>query len=374
MMSFAERTGLISERPQQRYLWTDAFAVCNFLALADSSDTESRDRYADLALRLVDNVHHTLGKHRADDSRVGWLNGSSDVHPTLGGLRIGKELAERRAGDPFDEQLEWERDGQYFHYLTRWMHALDQVSRATEQPHFNLWARELAEVAYAKFSYQTGRSDLRMRWKMSIDLSRPLVASMGQHDPLDGFVTCCQLQATASRFANRGGPNLDREAAGFASMLKQDNWVTADPLGIGGLLTDAGRVAQLVGKNTLANDDLLHELLAAALMSLSHYAQHTGLDESAASRLAFRELGLSIGLHTIDVIARDLQAGSSLFSHAFKLTRLLNALRLYVPLAPIIESFWLDAESQQAPSWSAHRNINQVMLAASLLPEGYLVI
>ena len=34
MTGFAERTGLTSDRPQQRYLWTDAFAVCNFLGLA----------------------------------------------------------------------------------------------------------------------------------------------------------------------------------------------------------------------------------------------------------------------------------------------------------------------------------------------------
>ena len=34
MTGFAERTGLSSERPQQRYLWTDAFAVCNFLGLS----------------------------------------------------------------------------------------------------------------------------------------------------------------------------------------------------------------------------------------------------------------------------------------------------------------------------------------------------
>ncbi len=33
MASFAERTGLTSNRPPQRYLWTDAFAVCNFLGL-----------------------------------------------------------------------------------------------------------------------------------------------------------------------------------------------------------------------------------------------------------------------------------------------------------------------------------------------------
>ena len=78
----------------------------------------------------------------------GWISGlgerEGEDHPTQGGLRIGKRLPERRPGDPFDEQLEWDRDGQYFHYLTRWMHALDLVARSTREPRFNVWARELA--------------------------------------------------------------------------------------------------------------------------------------------------------------------------------------------------------------------------------------
>ena len=142
MMRFADRTGLISERPQQRYLWSDAFAVCNFLGIAR---TTAEERYTELALRLVDRAHHTLGKHRIDDRRTGWISGlgekEGESHPTRGGLRIGKKLPERSAGEPFDEQLEWDRDGQYFHYLTKWMHALDQVARSTKQPRFNLWAR-----------------------------------------------------------------------------------------------------------------------------------------------------------------------------------------------------------------------------------------
>ena len=51
MTGFAERSGLSSERPQQRYLWTDAFAVCNFLGL---SRMTGEKRYTELALRLVD--------------------------------------------------------------------------------------------------------------------------------------------------------------------------------------------------------------------------------------------------------------------------------------------------------------------------------
>jgi hypothetical protein len=37
MQAFAERTGLTGSRPQRRYLWTDAFAVCNFLGLGQAN-------------------------------------------------------------------------------------------------------------------------------------------------------------------------------------------------------------------------------------------------------------------------------------------------------------------------------------------------
>jgi hypothetical protein len=62
------------------------------------------------------------------------------------------------------------------------------------------WARELAAAAFAAFTYVLPDSDRRrMYWKMSIDLSRPLVPSMGHHDPLDGFITFRQLQTSASQ-------------------------------------------------------------------------------------------------------------------------------------------------------------------------------
>ena len=154
MMGFAERTGLTSDRPPRRYLWTDAFAVCNLLGLARRT---GEGRYTELALRLVDQVHQVLGRYRADAPRTGWISGlderEGELHPTAGGLRIGKELPERGPGEPFDERLEWDRDGQYFHYLTKWMHALDQVSCGTGDPRFNRWARELALAAHAAFAH-----------------------------------------------------------------------------------------------------------------------------------------------------------------------------------------------------------------------------
>ncbi|MFX0207582.1 MAG: hypothetical protein ACFFDT_16465, partial [Candidatus Hodarchaeota archaeon] len=122
MLKFSEDTGLTSSRPPRRYLWTDSFAVCNFLGLFQLTGER---KFQDLALQLVDQVHRTLGQHRDDDDRSGWLG--SKEHPTGNGLRIGKPLPERKPHEPYDPNLEWERDGQYFHYLTKWMHALYRV-------------------------------------------------------------------------------------------------------------------------------------------------------------------------------------------------------------------------------------------------------
>ena len=243
MTRFAERTGLTADRAQQRYLWTDAFAVCNFLGLAHVT---GEARFTELALQLVRRVHHVLGRHRANDRRTGWISGLTDeqgeAHPTRGGLRIGKPLPERRPDEPVDERLEWDRDGQYFHYLTKWMHALDQVTRATGQTMFNRWASELAHAAHRAFTYVPRHgAGKRMYWKLSIDLSRPLVGSMGQHDPLDGLVTYSQLEATAAG----AGPRLGDAIADFAAMVDPRGLATQDPLGLGGLLGDAYRLVQL---------------------------------------------------------------------------------------------------------------------------------
>ena len=52
----------------------------------------------------------------------------------------------------------------------------------------------------------------------------------------------------------------------------------------------------------------------------------------------------------------------------------LRALENYAPLRDEIGSFWLDPEHRRASSWSDHRDINEVMLATSLAPDGFLVL
>jgi hypothetical protein len=357
---------------QQRYLWTDAFAVCNYLGFfQETGDPVFRE----LALRLISQVHHTLGRYRDDDRRAGWISGlvpeEGELHPTIGGLRIGKSLRERRAGEPYDEQQEWDRDGQYYHYLTKWMHALTRAGRVTGDPVYIGWAVELARTAHSRFTYRSnGRK--RMYWKMSTDLSRQMVPSMGQHDPLDGLVTYAELQLEAG---GAGQPHvLVQEITDMAEMVRGMPLATGDPLGIGGLLSDASRIARLTIHGIPLPPGLLESVTASALDGLGEFSRTRCLELPARYRLAFRELGLSIGLAGIEQLPAWIEEKPRLFGKPGALLHLTEALEKYLPLKETIAEFWLDEENRASGTWTEHREINTVMLATSLAPGGFLEI
>ena len=379
MEAFALETG-ISETGKAlpvRYLWTDAFAVCNYLGFYRWWNDK---KYLDLALALVDQVHGILGRHRGDDQRTGWISGLDEeegkLHPTKWGLRIGKEMNERGPEDPLDERLEWDRDGQYYHYLTKWMHALNSLGRLTGDFVYNRWAVELAKTAHAGFVYRAlSGATTRMYWKMSIDLSYPLVKSMGHHDPLDGFITYKQLEETLSRDPQKQEqPDLFSEIADLAQICKGKSWATDDPLGIGGLLSDAFRVAQLIMYGGTEKTGLLETILKTALGDLRFYGRNHPLNLDPEYRLAFRELGLSIGLRAVEKLMKLIMRYPELLGENGRLQGAIDGLMKYVPLSEVIETFWLDPKNQEAASFKAHRNINMVMLATSLAPDGYLIL
>jgi hypothetical protein len=381
MMAFAARTGLSSDAPVKRYLWTDAFAVCNFLSLWRSTGD---NRHAEFARRLIDQVHRTLGRRREDDSRSGWISGLSEdqgrENPTVGGLRIGKILPERRPEDPFDERLEWERDGQYYHYLVKWMHALNVAARSTGETSYVKWACELAGIAGDSFVHTDSSGRLAMYWKMSIDLSRPLVPSMGHHDPLEGYVTLQQLLTTARAVGDRDGSTpspcqkLDHWLSAFAEMVRDRAWATSDPLGVGGLLANATHLLQLLGSGGSTDRGLLMELLGAAQTSLYHWTRSGELHHRSDQRLAFRELGLAIGLRGVLWMCENLPSADESIIPGADLLASLRGLSEFVPVGRQIEAFWLEDQNRRTALWTKHEDINSVMLATALTPEGFLVL
>lgn len=361
MERFADASGLTGTRPPRRYLWTDAHAVCNLLELHRQA---AAPHWRELAETLIDQVHDVLGRHRGDDDRRGWISGLSEsegrLHPTAGGLRIGKPDPERRLREAYDPHAEWDRDGQYYHYLTKWVHALQQAATATGTDRYRQWAVELAVAAHRGFRARSGPPLLH--WKMSIDLSRPLVPSAGLHDPLDGLVTALVADAGATQAERR---TLAPVREDLAVLCRDRDWFTDDPLGLGGLLFDAGRLAQLSAADTLA-PGLLARILDAVEAGLRSFLRTDPLALNAEHRLAFRELGLAIGLHAIPLIYRSQPPPATL--------QQLDRLARHAAMAETIQAFWLDPGNRQASTWLGHPDINAVMLATSQLPQGFLVL
>lgn len=89
----------------------------------------------------------------------------------------------------------------------------------------------------------------------------------------------------------------------------------------------------------------------------AHYAADADLRASATHRLAFRELGLAIGLAAVSKLP-DLATRTGLDP--------------YLRLREEIERFWIRPEHRETRAWLDHEDINDVMLATSLAPDGFL--
>ena len=251
---------------QPRYLWTDAYAVCFLLTCFD----ETQDSlYLTRAQHLVDQVHQTLGFTRDGKAR---LSGASEAHPTLGGLRIGK----------VDEEGTSDGDGQYFHYLTKWMFALGRLYEATQARHYFTWAHELAEAIFPHFVYATDGGH-RMHWKISIDMQTPAVPTQGNLDPYDGLATYRYLQSLS------GATILTQETATFSDMVVQSyqGFSTSDPL-------DLGEALWL--SHFHPEDDWSQIMQARCLEALERLWQQGYFEQPQSQRIAFREFGLVLGI------------------------------------------------------------------------------
>lgn len=244
-----------------RYLWTDAFGVVNFLTLhresSSNGDDVSSGKYLTLAKRLAHNVHEILGRTRDGSER---LPGATDEEPLRGGLRIGKM-----------EETGPDGDGQYHHYLTLWMFALNRLSMATGEPEYNRQAVSLAKAIHPHFFIDRASSRPHMVWKVAMDLSRPLVASEGNLDPIDGYVVFRLLQAYAMKNGGEMGPVLEEEIGDYKRVMgrKGAHYVSSDPLDLGMTLWTTHWLA---GKRSWATN-----LASRCVVQLRKYCPHVGI-------------------------------------------------------------------------------------------------
>ncbi|GLI78083.1 hypothetical protein PoHVEF18_006382 [Penicillium ochrochloron] len=323
-----------------RYLWTDAFGVINlltmhkeYLRVGDKSSQD--DRYLVMARRLIETVHNVLGRTRDGRSR---LPAATDQNPLGGGLRIGKT-----------DETGHDCDGQYHHYLTVWMFALNRMAMASGDMKYNRLAVQLARAIHPKFFVDRKAARPRMIWKMSMDLSRPLVNSEGNLDPIDGFVTFRLLQATAA--AAGDGDVLEEEISDYRRVMdrKGPHFVSKDPLDLGMTLWTAHWFSETESWASTLVTRCFEQLYD--LFEINRYFQR-----SIKFRLAFREFGTCMGLQ-----CESEQTGEKERAVDFKSW----SDAIIVAWDPYME---LSASAALTPA--DLRPITRVMYASALIPGG----
>jgi hypothetical protein len=131
-------------------------------------------------------------------------------------------------------------------------------------------------------------------------------------------------------------------------------------------------MAQLPAGIEVNPPGLMKGLLESALWGLEIFLTRLELDLPADYRLAFRELGLAIGLHAAFKIAESMDQTPDLLSAHQAVIPQVRRLTQFARVWDSIEQFWLYPRHQMSHNWIEHRHINQVMLATSLAPDGYL--
>jgi hypothetical protein len=259
-----------------RYLWTDAFGVVNFLTMYKET---SKIQYLHLATRLVQAVHDVLGRERDGVNR---LPGATDDSPLAGGLRIGK-LTD--AGS--------DCDGQYHHYLTIWMFALNRMSLATGDPRFNNWAIDLAKAIHNHFVKTDDSGIMRMVWKISTDMKDVLVPSEGHLDAATGFTVYRLLQETLEMYDKDSRRPLDSEIEDYSVLMMRPGKLapTTDFLDLGMGLWMCHWCYDEPWADELSR--LSREMLQ------SHFRPATGRPVGRYKALAFREFGAYLGVRCV---------------------------------------------------------------------------
>ncbi|KAL6879236.1 hypothetical protein J3F83DRAFT_758909 [Trichoderma novae-zelandiae] len=253
-----------------RYLWTDAFGVVNFITLFKETGNPV---HLALAKRLVETVHDVLGRTRDGTKR---LDGATDEEPLRGGLRIGKVDAKGSDGD-----------GQYHHYLTLWMFALNRLSIATGEAEYNDLGIQLARAIHARFMVHCLSGGMKMVWKLSMDMKSVLVPSEGHLDAATGYAVYKLLQHTAARQGHRDHV-LQKEVDDYWGLMKRKGSLSPG--------TDFLDVGMGLWAAHLWKDEPWAEQFCDRALPVAGELLSTRLRRSAEGRLAFREFGTVLGV------------------------------------------------------------------------------
>jgi hypothetical protein len=328
-----------------RYLYTDAIAVVNFLTLYNEKRGEpNATYYLDLAKRLVRVVHSTLGYTRDGSSR---LPGATDAEPLKGGLRIGKIDAEGPEGD-----------GQYHHYLTLWMFALNRLSVASGQTVYNDQALSLAKAIHPNFIIDGTGSEPKLIWKMSVDLKKTLNKLESGWDATQGYVVFKILQVTAE--SQHGIKNvLDEEIKIYKKIIDRNNNGSSDSLDIGITMWTMSWCKEpwSVKVLNLCQERICNFLTIIDCSSLillgQLYVQSKYFHRPVTIRSAFREFGACFGAKCSLVLAKDTERRDILKACS---EHLLN--------------YWEERVHDPGNVFFLLKPITMVMYAAALIPGG----
>ena len=164
------------------------------------------------------------------------------------------------------------------------------MSLARGEPGYNALAVQLMQGVHSRFVAQAGRPGAHSYWKMSVDLSKPLVPSEGNLDAFDALSVLRLLREAGVE----GVPSLlGKEISDWEAIVQRKMYTggfhSADALDLGeALQTAAWHPAEPWARM----------LTDTSLRTLEQMWQGGEFDSAARSRwrLGFREMGTAIGV------------------------------------------------------------------------------
>eukprot|EP01080_Neovahlkampfia_damariscottae_P007809 gene7809-12282_t len=232
----------------KRYLWTDSYGIILLVSLYKET---KEIKYLQEAEWVIDDVKKKLGRKK--------------------GVRIGE--------DP-------DRDGQYFHYLSKWVYALNEIGKFIPQYHDE--AVKTIKDIHPHF-YVPHRGII---WKMKEDLSGIYEGyGFGGLDHYDAFVTYRQIDENS----------LGKEISQVYELVKRDynNFSCSQDLGLGETLWMAHHYPKENWAEHLTTFCLnqLNDMWVSNSKDKGYFMRDAVWERNFI--LAFGNFGVSIGLQSV---------------------------------------------------------------------------